>query len=86
MAKQFNREKWIEADQLLHYTIYQSCGNPFLGSFMNLFHPIYQHYFEEIIAAKAFRLKAHKAIVNAIINGNSQQALEGCQRLLTPNE
>ncbi|MBI6548156.1 FadR/GntR family transcriptional regulator [Xenorhabdus lircayensis] len=82
LAKQFNREKWIETDQQLHCTIYHSYGNPFLISFVNLFQPVYQYYFEEIVPDKIFRLEAHKAIVDAIILGNSQQALEECQKVL----
>ncbi|MBD2800571.1 FadR family transcriptional regulator [Xenorhabdus sp. 42] len=86
LAKRFNREKWIEADKQLHYTIYQSCGNPFLGSFVNLFQSIYQYYVEEIILSKNERLAAHKTIVGAIIDGKSQLALEESQRLLMTSE
>ncbi|MDC9613430.1 FadR/GntR family transcriptional regulator [Xenorhabdus khoisanae] len=86
LAKQFDREKWIKADQQLHHIIYQSCGNPFLGSFVNLLQPVYQHYFEKIISGKAFRLEAHKAIVDAIIHGDSQLALAECHRLLITSE
>ncbi|OTA14556.1 pyruvate dehydrogenase complex repressor [Xenorhabdus beddingii] len=86
LTKQFDPKKWIETDQQLHHTIYQSCGNPFIASFANLFQPVYQHYFEKIISDKAFHLKAHSAIVDAIIHGNSQRALEECKRLLITRE
>ncbi|WP_445495722.1 FadR/GntR family transcriptional regulator [Photorhabdus sp. SF281] len=82
----FNREKWIDIDYQFHHTIYKSCGNPFLGSFVNLFRPVYQNYFETIISDKVVQLEAHKTIVDSIIKGDCRRALFTCQKLLTEHE
>ncbi|KMW71821.1 GntR family transcriptional regulator [Photorhabdus luminescens subsp. luminescens] len=86
LKENFNREKWIEIDYQFHYTIYKSCGNPFLCSFANLFHLVYQNYFEAIISDKVVKLEPHKTIVNSIIQGDSHNALLACQKLLTERE
>ncbi|TNH43257.1 FadR/GntR family transcriptional regulator [Photorhabdus luminescens] len=86
LEEDFNREKWIEIDYQFHYTIYKSCGNPFLCSFANLFHLVYQNYFEAIISDKVVKLESHKTIVNSIIQGDSHNALLACQKLLTERE
>ncbi|MGV7962264.1 FadR/GntR family transcriptional regulator [Photorhabdus tasmaniensis] len=86
LKENFNREKWIDIDYLFHHTIYKSCGNPFLGSFANLFRPVYQNYFEAIISDKVVQLEAHKTIVDSIIKGDSRRALLACQKLLTEHE
>ncbi|OCA56636.1 FadR/GntR family transcriptional regulator [Photorhabdus namnaonensis] len=86
LKENFNREKWIEIDYQFHYTIYKSCGNPFLCSFANLFHLVYQNHFEAIISDKVVQLEAHKTIVNSIIQGDSYSALLACQKLLTERE
>ncbi|OWO83470.1 GntR family transcriptional regulator [Photorhabdus luminescens] len=86
LKENFNREKWIEIDYQFHYTIYKSCGNPFLCSFANLFHLVYQNYFEAIISDKVVKLEPHKTIVNSIIQGDSHNALLSCQKLLTERE
>ncbi|MBS9426119.1 FadR/GntR family transcriptional regulator [Photorhabdus caribbeanensis] len=86
LKENFNREKWIEIDYQFHYTIYKSCGNPFLCSFANLFNLVYQNYFEAIISDKVVQLEAHKTIVNSITQGDSYSALLACQKLLTERE
>ncbi|NHB88834.1 MULTISPECIES: FadR/GntR family transcriptional regulator [Photorhabdus] len=86
LKENFNREKWIDIDYQFHHTIYKSCGNPFLGSFANLFRPVYQNYFEAIISDKVVQLEAHKTIVDSIIKGDSRSALLACHKLLTEHE
>ncbi|ETS31754.1 MULTISPECIES: FadR/GntR family transcriptional regulator [Photorhabdus] len=86
LKENFNREKWIDIDYQFHHTIYKSCGNPFLGSFANLFRPVYQNYFEAIISDKVVQLEDHKTIVDSIIKGDSRRALLACQKLLTEHE
>ncbi len=86
LKENFNREKWIKIDYQFHYTIYKSCGNPFLRSFANLFHLVYQNYFKAVISDKVVQLETHKTIVNSIIQGDSHSALLACQKLLTERE
>ncbi|RAW84088.1 FCD domain-containing protein [Photorhabdus laumondii] len=73
-------------DYQFHYTIYKSCGNPFLCSFANLFNLVYQNCFEAIIFNKVVPLEAHKTIVNSITQGDSYSALLACRKLLTERE
>lgn len=79
---QFDREHWIQVDTQFHQLIYEASGNPFLTSFANLFSSVYQSYFRAITGNEVIKLQHHQAIVDAILAGNSAEALAACQILL----
>lgn len=79
---QFDREHWILVDTQFHQLIYEASGNPFLTSFANLFSSVYQSYFRAITGNEVIKLQHHQAIVDAILAGDSAEALAACQVLL----
>lgn len=79
---QFDREHWIQVDTQFHQLIYEASGNPFLTSFANLFSSVYQSYFRAITGNEVIKLQHHQAIVDAILSGDSAEALAACQVLL----
>ncbi|CAI1022180.1 L-lactate utilization operon repressor [Serratia quinivorans] len=79
---QFDREHWIQVDTQFHQLIYEASGNPFLTSFANLFSSVYQSYFRAITGNEVIKLQHHQAIVDAILAGDSAEALTACQVLL----
>jgi DNA-binding FadR family transcriptional regulator len=79
---QFDREHWIQVDTQFHQLIYEASGNPFLTSFANLFSSVYQSYFRAITGNEVIKLQHHQAIVDAILAGDSTEALTACQVLL----
>ncbi len=79
---QFDREHWIQVDTQFHQLIYEASGNPFLTSFANLFSSVYQSYFRAITGNEVIKLQHHQAIVDAILAGDSAEALASCQILL----
>jgi DNA-binding FadR family transcriptional regulator len=79
---QFDREHWIQVDTQFHQLIYEASGNPFLTSFANLFSSVYQSYFRAITGNEVIKLQHHQAIVDAILAGDSTEALTACQILL----
>ncbi|CAI1059634.1 MULTISPECIES: FadR/GntR family transcriptional regulator [Serratia] len=79
---QFDREHWIQVDTQFHQLIYEASGNPFLTSFANLFSSVYQSYFRAITGNEVIKLQHHQAIVDAILAGDSAEALAACQILL----
>ncbi|MGO2367272.1 MAG: FadR/GntR family transcriptional regulator [Serratia sp. (in: enterobacteria)] len=79
---QFDREHWIQVDTQFHQLIYEASGNPFLTSFANLFSSVYQSYFRAITGNEVIKLQHHQAIVDAILAGDSAEALSACQILL----
>ncbi|CAI1918694.1 FadR/GntR family transcriptional regulator [Serratia proteamaculans] len=79
---QFDREHWIQVDTQFHQLIYEASGNPFLTSFANLFSSVYQSYFRAITGNEVIKLQHHQAIVDAILAGDSAEALAACQVLL----
>ncbi len=78
----FDRERWVEVDMAYHEHIYEMSGNPFLCSFANLFRSVYYNYFSAITNNEVIKLESHQAIVDAIIQGDSQAALLAGQALL----
>jgi len=78
----FVRDRWIEVDMAWHEQIYAMSGNPFLSSFASLFRPVYYNYFTAITADTVIKLDLHRAVVDAINEGNSEAALKACQALL----
>lgn len=78
----FDRERWVEVDMAYHEKIYEMSANPFLCSFANLFRSIYYNYFTSITDNEVVKLELHRAIVNAINEGDSQAALVAGQALL----
>ncbi|CAI1887150.1 L-lactate utilization operon repressor [Serratia grimesii] len=83
---QFDREHWIQVDTQFHQLIYEASGNPFLTSFANLFSSVYQSYFRAITGNEVIRLQHHQAIVDAILAGDSAEALAACQILLSEKD
>lgn len=79
---QFDREHWIQVDTQFHQLIYEASGNPFLTSFANLFSSVYQSYLRAITGNEVIKLQHHQAIVDAILAGDSAEALAACQILL----
>ncbi|MFJ7502501.1 FadR/GntR family transcriptional regulator [Serratia grimesii] len=79
---QFDREHWIQVDTQFHQLIYEASSNPFLTSFANLFSSVYQSYFRAITGNEVIKLQHHQAIVDAILAGDSAEALAACQILL----
>ncbi|HBO21504.1 MULTISPECIES: FadR/GntR family transcriptional regulator [unclassified Providencia] len=82
LAKNFDRQRWVKVDYLFHLTIYEACANPFLISFANLFRSVYQRYFDAITINEVIKVDIHQQLANAIINGNSTNALDFCYKLL----
>ena len=82
LAKDFDRQRWVKVDYLFHLTIYEACANPFLISFANLFRSVYQRYFDAITINEVIEVDIHQQLANAIINGNSTNALDFCYKLL----
>ncbi|WP_410012830.1 FadR/GntR family transcriptional regulator [Sodalis sp. C49] len=82
----FDRERWIHVDAQFHRHIYEISGNPFLSSFANLFSSIYQNYFRAIVSDENVKADPHQAIVDAILAGDSREAMAACQRLLAGND
>lgn len=86
LKKHFNRERWIEVDMAWHEHIYHMSGNPFLTSFASLFHSVYHTYFTSITQNEVVKLDQHRAIVDAIQDGDGQRAMKARQALLAaPN-
>ena len=54
----------------------------FLTSFAKLFHSVYHIYFTSITEDEVIELASHQAIVDAIQDGDGQQAFLACQALL----
>lgn len=78
----FDRERWIKVDAQFHQLIYEASKNPFLTSFANLFSSVYQSYFRAITGQEVIKLEHHQKIVDAILAGNAQAAMEACVILL----
>lgn len=78
----FDRQRWVEVDMAYHELIYEMSGNPFMTSFANLFRSIYYNYFTAITDNEVIKLDSHQAIVDAIVHGEAQAALNACQALL----
>ncbi|WP_419210258.1 FadR/GntR family transcriptional regulator [Providencia manganoxydans] len=83
LAKQFDRQHWIDVDHRFHLAIYEACANPFLLSFANLFRSVYQFYFDAITENVVIEVDIHKQLANAIIKCNSAKAFDLCYKLLT---
>ncbi|MEQ4626906.1 FadR/GntR family transcriptional regulator [Providencia manganoxydans] len=86
LAKQFDRQHWIDVDHRFHLAIYEACANPFLLSFANLFRSVYQFYFDAITENDVIEVDIHKQLANAIIKCNSAKAFDLCYKLLTITE
>ncbi|MDR3433258.1 MAG: FadR/GntR family transcriptional regulator [Rouxiella aceris] len=78
----FDREHWIKVDAQFHKLIYEASKNPFLTSFANLFSSVYQSYFRAITGQEVIKLEHHQNIVDAILAGNAQAAMDACVVLL----
>lgn len=86
LKKHFSRERWIEVDMSWHEHIYTMSANPFLISFVTLFHSIYHTYFNSITQDQVIKLDLHQAIVDAIQESDGENAFQACQMLLkAPN-
>lgn len=82
LHENFDRERWINVDAQFHQLIYEAGKNPFLTSFANLFSSVYQSYFRAITDNKVIKLEHHQRIVDAIVLGDANAALEACVTLL----
>ncbi|BBG60639.1 Pyruvate dehydrogenase complex repressor [Providencia rustigianii] len=83
LSQAFDKQQWVKVDYRFHLTIYHACCNPFLVSFANLFRSVYQLYFDTIAENGAIEVNIHQQLADAIINGDSTQALDLCYKLLT---
>ena len=81
LEKAFDRTRWIDIDTSWQH-IYEMSANPFLTSFAKLFHSVYHIYFTSITEDEVIELASHQAIVDAIQDGDGQQAFLACQVLL----
>lgn len=86
LAEQFDRQHWIHVDHRFHLAIYEACANPFLISFANLFHSVYELYFDAITENDVIEVDIHRQLVDSIIQGDSTSAFELCYQLLTITE
>ncbi|MFZ4832207.1 FadR/GntR family transcriptional regulator [Rouxiella sp. Mn2063] len=86
LHQSFDRERWITVDTQFHHLIYQASRNPFLTSFANLLSPVYQSYFRSITRNTVIKLHQHQRLVEAILAGNTNDALLACQTLLKDEE
>lgn len=82
LHENFDRERWIMVDAQFHQLIYEAGKNPFLTSFANLFSSVYQSYFRAITGNEVIKLEHHQRIVDAILAGNAEGALQACTVLL----
>lgn len=78
----FDKQRWVDIDMAYHTLIYEMSGNAFMTSFANLFHSIYYHYFDSITDNHVINLERHQAIVDAILQHDSQRAEHACTALL----
>ncbi|EKT61417.1 FadR/GntR family transcriptional regulator [Providencia sneebia] len=86
LAEQFDRQQWIQVDHRFHLAIYEACANPFLISFANLFHSVYERYFDAITENEVIEVDLHRQLVDSIIKDDSAKAFELCYKLLTITE
>lgn len=82
LHENFDRERWIMVDAQFHQLIYEAGKNPFLTSFANLFSSVYQSYFRAITGNEVIKLEHHQRIVDAIMAGDAEGALQACTVLL----
>ncbi|WAT00581.1 FadR/GntR family transcriptional regulator [Rouxiella chamberiensis] len=82
LHEDFDRERWINVDAQFHQLIYEAGKNPFLTSFANLFSSVYQSYFRSITGNEVIKLEHHQKIVDAILAGDAEGALQACTVLL----
>jgi len=82
LHEDFDRERWINVDAQFHQLIYEAGKNPFLTSFANLFSSVYQSYFRSITGNEVIKLEHHQKIVDAILAGDAEAALQACTVLL----
>ncbi|AVR01919.1 FadR/GntR family transcriptional regulator [Pluralibacter gergoviae] len=86
LKSDFDRQRWIEVDMAWHEHIYIMSGNPFLSAFAALFNSVYQSYFSAITNNEVIKLDLHQAIVDAIRQGDGEQARQASRTLLdAPN-
>ena len=86
LKNHFDRQQWIGVDMAWHEHIYIMSGNPFLSAFAALFNSVYQSYFTAITNDEVIKLDLHQAIVDAIQQGDGEQARQASQTLLNaPN-
>ncbi|AIQ99196.1 TPA: FadR family transcriptional regulator [Pluralibacter gergoviae] len=86
LKSDFDRQRWIEVDMAWHEHIYIMSGNPFLSAFAALFNSVYQSYFSAITNNEVIKLDLHQAIVDAIRQGDGEQARQASRALLdAPN-
>ena len=86
LKSDFDRQRWIEVDMAWHEHIYIMSGNPFLSAFAALFNSVYQSYFSAITNNEVIKLELHQAIVDAIRQGDGEQARQASRALLdAPN-
>ncbi|PHH45199.1 FadR/GntR family transcriptional regulator [Pluralibacter gergoviae] len=86
LKSDFDRQRWIEVDMAWHEHIYIMSGNPFLSAFAALFNSVYQSYFSAITNNEVIKLDLHQAIVDAIRQGDGDQARQASRALLdAPN-
>lgn len=81
----FDRKHWLDIDTQFHYIIYQASGNPFFASFGSLFLSVYKKYFDLIVGNETVQPETHHKIVQAVIDGDGNQARDHCLILLTSN-
>ncbi|MEG3133457.1 FadR/GntR family transcriptional regulator [Rouxiella sp. T17] len=82
LHENFDRERWIMVDTQFHQLIYEAGKNPFLTSFANLFSSVYQSYFRAITGNEVIKLEHHQRIVDAILAGEAEEAMQACTILL----
>ncbi|MEZ8303410.1 FadR/GntR family transcriptional regulator [Vibrio splendidus] len=81
-ANGFDYEEWTTNDHLFHQTIFLSTGNQFYIPFANILSTIFKQFIDHSAEGGRFCLEEHKAIYDAIMSGNANQARIASQALL----
>ncbi|OEF22541.1 FadR/GntR family transcriptional regulator [Aliivibrio logei] len=73
-ANSFDYDDWTINDHLFHQTVFLSTGNQFYVPFGNILSTIFKQFIDHSAEGGRFCLEEHKAIYDAIMSGNANQA------------
>ncbi|MFT6927397.1 MAG: DNA-binding FadR family transcriptional regulator [Psychromonas sp.] len=82
IAKDFDHDRWAEADMHFHRLIFLSTGNDFYIPFGNVLATIFMSFITYSSKDGGVCIKEHRAIYKAIMAGKEEQALEASRSLL----
>ncbi|KIP75079.1 FadR/GntR family transcriptional regulator [Vibrio sp. Sgm 5] len=81
-ANRFDYDDWTVNDHLFHQTIFLATGNQFYIPFSNILSTIFKQFIDHSAEGGRFCIEEHRAIYDAIMAGNGDQARISSHTLL----